>query len=504
MEGIMSNKPPLLQLDGIRKTYPGVVAVDQASLELRTGEVHALVGENGAGKSTLIKVMAGIVHPDQGVIRVNGEPVEIRSGSDAFRLGLSFIHQELNLVTYLSAAENIFLGRDYPKTKLGGIDWKALNHKARTILAELGVDIPVDIPVCRLSRGGQSMVSLARAFADEAMVYVMDEPTASLTDEEIRNLFAVIAKLKSRGCAVLYVSHRLEEIFEICDRVTVMRDGQVIGTREMDKIDQAEMIQMMIGRELKDTYPASISEIGEPVLKVENLAGGAVKPVNFILHAGEILGFAGLVGSGRTDIMRMIFGADKITSGTITLNNQPYEPKNPAGAIKNGVLLVPEERRTQGLVLKESILRNITMPHLKMLSRRGFVLNWGRERKVSESASRSVRLKASSLQQKVGQLSGGNQQKVVFARWVVDTPNVLILDEPSRGVDVGARFEIYKIIRDLAAQGVGILLISSDLPELLGLADRVVVMREGQQMATLPGKGLDQETVLRYCYGEEK
>jgi ABC-type sugar transport system ATPase subunit len=491
-------------MQAIVKQYAGIRAVNQASLSLRPGEVHALVGENGAGKSTLIKIMAGVVRPDSGRILLNGQPVEFNSGSQAFNHGLSFIHQELNLVSYLSGAENIFLGRPYPRTPLGTIDWKKLHQRAEQILATLGVHLPVDQPVLSLSRGGQSMISIARAFAGEASIIVMDEPTASLTDEEIRNLFRVIRQLKARGCAILYVSHRLDEIFEICDRVTVMRDGSVVGDYPIASLDQAEMIRLMIGRSLTDNFPPSQAALGRTLLEVKDLAGGPVQGLSFSLQAGEILGFAGLVGAGRTEILRMLYGADRPRRGQILFDGRPYQPHTPAHAIRAGLVLVPEERHSQGLVLNQSIQNNITLPNLSHLAARGIFTNRAAEQAVSQTTSQAVRLKAASLGQKVSQLSGGNQQKVVFARWLVQKPRLLMLDEPSRGVDVGARFEIYRIIRELAAQGAGILLVSSDLTELLGLADRIIVMREGRHMATLPAAGQTQESVLRYCYGEHQ
>lgn len=498
----MSDVQPVLQLKKILKDYPGVRAVNYASLELLPGEVHGLVGENGAGKSTLIKIMAGVVQPDEGEIWLNGSRVHLRTGSDAYRSGLSFIHQELNLVSYLSGAENIFLGRPYPKNKLGTIDWSALHTKAGEILAALGVHLPVDIAVCNLSGGDRAMVSIARAFAGDAAIFVMDEPTASLSDEEISNLFRVIRSLKARGHTILYVSHRLDEIFAICDRVTVMRDGSVVSTRTINEINQAEMIRLMIGRELAENFPPSRAVAGQPLLRVEGLSGKHIQNVSFTLHHGEILGLAGLVGAGRSEILRMIFGAEPIERGEIWLDQARIRPKSPAEAIRHGILLVPEERRSQGLVLNRSILDNITLPHLKNLASAGFFLNRRRERTASQRVGQMVYLKASSLSQKVAQLSGGNQQKVVFARWLVAGARVLLLDEPSRGVDVGARYEIYRIIRDLSAAGVGILLVSPDLEELLGLADRVLVMREGKKVAELDAAGLSQETVLRHCYGE--
>jgi ribose transport system ATP-binding protein len=445
--------------------------------------------------------MAGVVHQDAGEMWLHGRPVEIRSGSDVYRLGLSFIHQELNLVPYLNGAENIFLGRPYPKRAWGLINWRALRASAEKILEQLGAHVPVDVPVSHLSRGEQAMISIARAFAGQAFIYVMDEPTASLTEQETANLFTVIRSLKARGNTVMYVSHRLEEIFEIADRVTVMRDGKVVGTYNTEAMTQSELIRLMIGHSLSETYSASQAIRGEPLLRVEGLTGDRVRDVSFTLHTGEVLGLAGLVGAGRTEILRLIYGADPICRGKLWLDGCPFLPRSPAASIQQGIVLVPEERHTQGLALTRSIVENITLPHLGILSVGSFLLNRRREREVSQQAGQAVRLRASSLQQPVSQLSGGNQQKVVFARWLVHSARILLLDEPSRGVDVGTRFEIYHIIRELAAQGIGILLVSSDLNELLGLSDRVIVMREGAMIADLDAADLTRERVLSYCYG---
>jgi len=498
----MSATTPVLELKGILKDYPGVRAVDYVDLVLMPGEVHALVGENGAGKSTLIKIMAGVVAPDTGQIQVRGQPVEIESGQDSYQLGLSFIHQELNLVPYLDGAENIFLGRPYPQTRLGTVNWRELRARASDIMALLGASIPVDVPVGRLSPGDQAMISIARALAGEASIYVMDEPTASLASQEIERLFAVIRSLKAQGATVVYVSHRLDEVFEIADRVTVMRDGAVVGTRETGDITHVELIRLMIGRKMDEAYPSSKATIGRPVLQAKALTGDAVRNISFTLHQGEVLGVAGLVGAGRSELLRMIFGVDPIQSGSIVVNGNPTQPTSPAAAIRRGIVLVPEERRTQGLVLTRPIVENITLAHLGTLATRGVFLNRSREREASQEVGEAVRLIARSLQQRVEQLSGGNQQKVVFAKWLLGEAQVLMLDEPTRGVDVGARFEIYTIIRDLAAQGTGILLVSSDLSELLGLADRLVVLREGEMVAELTVTAeLTQETVLTYYYG---
>lgn len=508
--------------EGLTKCFGGVKALDGASLSLEPGEVHALVGENGAGKSTLIKAMAGIVRLDAGRFFAGGSPVSIASGSDASGLGLSFIHQELNLVPYFAAAENVFLGKPYPKNRVGLIDRKELDRRAAAALSELGTKVPLDVPAARLSRGQRAMVALARAFAADAAIYVMDEPTAALTDEEAGHLFDVIRGLRDSGRTVLYVSHRLDEIFALCDRVTVMRDGRTVSTARIADTDQGSLIKAMIGRGLEEAFPPkreAALPLGEPsgvrgeeLLTVERLEYGKGRRVSFRLGSGEILGVAGLAGSGRSSLLKTIAGAYGTPRGgteregsalaPMTLAGAPYRPASPRRAIDAGVVLVPEERREQGLVVGRSIGDNMALPHLAALSRLGVFVDRKREAARSEEAASSVRLKAASLRQRVGQLSGGNQQKVVFAKWLLGEVKVLLLDEPTRGVDVGARYEIYRIVRDLAAAGAGVVLASSDLNEVLGMADRVLVLRDGAEAVEVSAKGLDQETALGLCFGE--
>ncbi|RMG66254.1 MAG: sugar ABC transporter ATP-binding protein [Chloroflexi bacterium] len=498
----MVDEKPLLVMQDIVKQYSGVLAVNHASLSLLPGEVHGLVGGNGAGKSTLIKIMAGVVRPDHGQILLDGARLDLRDGSGAYRHGLSFIHQELNLVPYLSGAENIFLGRPYPKTRFGTIDWQVLNRRADEIMRGLGMRIRVDVPVGRLSRGEQAMISLGRAFVGDARIIVMDEPTAALTDEEIRSLFRVIRALKARGRTVLYVSHRLGEIFEICDRVTVMRDGSVVGSYPIGGLSQSEMIRLMIGRSLGEGMPSARNRSGRVFFRAEALAGGPVQGVSFDLREGEILGLAGLVGAGRSEVLHLLYGSIRPKGGRMWMDDKLFAPRSPAEAIRAGLAMVPEERHRQGLVLNRSVLHNITLPALDRFTRRTCFVNRAAEHVAGQKLAQRVQLKAASLDQRVNQLSGGNQQKVVFARWLHAPPRMLLLDEPTRGVDVAARFEIYRIIRELAATGVGIVLVSSDLPELLSLADRLIVLREGRQLAELPTAGMSQETLLHYCYGE--
>ncbi len=490
----------------ITKTYPGVRAVDDVTFDVRAGEVHGLVGENGAGKSTLIKILAGAVHRDRGEIHFDGQPVTLANVHEAKRLGVSIIHQELNLVPYFDGAENIFLGDPYPHRWYGGVDWRTLHRRAAAILAQLGAAIPVDVPVHRLSPGQQTMIAIAHGFAANARLMVMDEPTAALTDQEIERLFAVIRALREQGVGVVYVSHRLEEIFEIADRVTVMRNGRVVTTQPAAKLDQDELVRLMIGRNVETVFPPRGDGMGEPLLEVQGLSGETARDVTFTLHAGEVLGVAGLVGAGRSELLRMIFGVDPIRAGQIRLPSTDdagtsRAPRSPGDAFRKGVALVPEERRSQGLVLSRPIFENVTLTHLARFARGGLLLDRRRELRETARLGDRLGLKAHSLRQPVMQLSGGNQQKVVFARCLAGEARVLLLDEPTRGIDVGAKLELYQIIRDLTREGAGVLLVSSELPELIGLSDRVLVLHEGRQMGIIDAATTDQTEVLRACYG---
>ena len=496
----MTDTKPLLEIKEIIKDYPGVRAVDQASFNLKAGEVHALIGENGAGKSSLVKILAGVVQADSGHFVKNGEEIFLHSGQDAYRAGFSFIHQELNLIPYLNAAENVFLGHVYPKTRLGLVSWKNLHQKTQAIFEKLGVSIQTDLPVSKLTPGEQSMVAIARAFATDAVLYVMDEPTASLSSNEVENLFRVINTLKTQGKTVLYISHRLEEIFAITDQVTVMRDGKTVGTFPTGELDQDTLIRHMIGRKLDNPYPSRTGQTGDVILKASRVGNQNVQDISFELHAGEILGIAGLIGSGRSELLNILYGIDPLEQGELSLQGKPYKPVNPAVPIHNKVVLVPEERRTQGLIMEHSIMDNVTLPHMRSLARGGRFVNRSREQQISRQVGEQVKLKAVSVKHPVSTLSGGNQQKVVFARWMVDEVNVLLLDEPTRGVDVGARYEIYCIIREMAEKGAGILLVSSDIQEIIGLSDRILVLRDGRLVKELENDGLSQYQVLKHCY----
>ncbi|GIK75071.1 MAG: ribose import ATP-binding protein RbsA [Chloroflexota bacterium] len=496
---------PLVSIQHVSKRYPGVLAVDDVSLDLFAGEVHGLVGENGAGKSTLIKLLAGATPRDSGDILVRGKPAALHHVRDATRLGLAFIHQELNLVPYFDAAENIFLGHAYPRRAWGGIGWRTLRERAQQVLDQLGADLPLDLPVNRLSPGQQTLVSIARALAANADLLVMDEPTASLTNQEIDHLFAVIRTLQQRGVGVLYISHRLAEIFAITQRITVMRNGRIVTTQPTAQVTERDLVQWMTGRAVDALYPPRRPATATPLFTVDRLSGAYCRDISFTLHAGEVLGVTGLIGAGRSELLRMLFGAAPVTGGEIVLHNagaaQPIRPRSPAEAYRLGLALAPEERRTQGLVLTRPIYENTTLTFLRNFARGGWLVDRRREIDVTATLGERLSLRSRSPQQPVGQLSGGNQQKVVFARALAGEVKVLLLDEPTRGVDVGAKQDIYRIIGDLTAQGVGVILVSSELPEVLGLAHRLVVLREGRQVATLDAASVSEEEVLGYCFG---
>jgi ribose transport system ATP-binding protein len=495
---------PILALSGIEKEYPGVKVLAGIDMEFRKGEIHGLIGENGAGKSTLVKILAGIVRADSGEIRVGGRKVEIKSSKDSNRLGLSFIHQELNLIEYLNAAENIFLGHRYPKTPLGTISWKKLEKKAGSILKNIDIEIPLDIPVSRLSSVDRSMVTIARAFAISASVYFMDEPTTALAAHEKATLFEVIRKLSASGASVIYISHDLDEVLSLADRITVMRDGKAVRTLPAAGTGKTELIQLMTGRSVTALFPPRKEAPGSAknILSVRSLCGRRIRDIDFDVRSGEILGIAGILGSGSTDLLRTIYGADPVKSGSITLDGKKFEPRSPADSIRRGLALVPGERRSQGLILGRSVKENISIVHLNSLSRGPFL----DDRRAAEEAVRLgkiVQLKTARYENPVYTLSGGNQQKIVFAKYMVRPPKVFMLDEPTKGVDVVARYEIYSVIRELAAKGSGILLAASDFSELLGLADRIVVMHEGEVVTIVESRGKTEADLLTLCYGKE-
>jgi len=497
---------PLLSVRHASKAYGGIPALIDASLDLRAGEVHALMGENGAGKSTLIRLLSAVTPADSLDVMLRGQPVTIHNPQQAFDHGLRFIHQELAIVAEQSAAENLYLSHPYPRRLGVLVDWRALNRRAAEVLGELGIThIAPTALAGRLSPGDQMLVKIASALVDDgrpASVYVMDEPTAALTGEEADRLFAVIERLCARGCAVLYVSHRMDEVFRISDRVTVMRDGRVVRDSAIGDTTPAEIIREMTGRDLQQVYPPRETPAGSAVrLAVRNLSSAHVHGLDFEVHAGEIVGLAGLAGSGRTEALRALMGADRVSEGRIELDGRPVRALSVADAWAEGLGYVPEERRAQGLILSRPISDNVTLPHLGHVKRGGVFLNRRMERMLSQSLSEAVRLKAVSVGQTSRELSGGNQQKVVFARALAREPKVLLLDEPTRGIDVGAKHDLYALIRQLSARGTAVLMVSSDLPELIGLCDRLVILRHNAQADLVPAAGLTESDLLTLCYG---
>lgn len=485
----------VLRMAHISKSFPGVQALRDVHLEVRRGEIHALMGENGAGKSTLMKILAGIYHPDSGTIEIDGQPVMIDTPHQARALGISIIHQELNLAPNLSVAENISMGRE-PHGIGGWLDVRTMERDARGALDRVGATFSPATIVSRLSIGQQQLVEIAKALLEQARILVMDEPTASLSERETQILFEIIRTLRDQGIAVIYISHRMSEVYELADRVTVLRDGQYVGTLEGSDINADELIRRMVGRSLSDLYVHDVVAPGDVMLEVRNLADGhGIGPANLALRSGEIVGLAGLIGAGRTELARLLFGADRAQSGEVLVNGKAVRIKRPLDAIQAGIGLVPESRKEQGLFLQMAVQENIAMNAMPSLAIAGLI-NMRRLRRTAQKQVDDLSIRLASLDQWVTNLSGGNQQKVVLARWLTLHPKVLLLDEPTRGVDVGAKAEIYRIMSRLAQAGVAILMISSELPEILGMSDRILVMREGQIVAELPGRSTTQEEIM--------
>ncbi|MBM3116820.1 sugar ABC transporter ATP-binding protein [Jeongeupia naejangsanensis] len=490
----------VVKMKDISKAFGPVKVLEGVEFELEPGEIHALMGENGAGKSTLMKILCGVYQADYGTIEISGRPVEIRNTKDAERHGIAIIHQELNLIPQLSVIDNLFLGRE--KHKGGVLDSRKMRELALEYLAHLGVkNIDPDMEAGKLSIGQQQMVEIAKALSLNAQVLIMDEPTAALTDREIEVLFGLMRDLKSRGVGIVYVSHRMEEIFEICDRISVLRDGQFVGQRVIKDTGFDEIVKLMVGREIGDRFPKRSVAIGKPRLKVGNLDDGhAISDINFEVHAGEVLGVAGLMGSGRSEIVRALFGASRRKSGDVWLDGEAIHINDPIAAIDHGIGFVTEDRKTQGLVLGMSVRENITLTHLAKLARGG-VVNGGNESGEVAGLIARLKIRTRDAELDVKSLSGGNQQKVVFAKWLGIAPKVLFLDEPTRGVDVGGKAEIYQIINELAASGVAIVMVSSELPEVLSMSDRILVMHQGRQAGIFDAKTATQETIMHAATG---
>ncbi len=485
---------PLLRMRGISRAFPGVRALDGVDLELRSGEVLALMGENGAGKSTLIKVLTGAVAPDAGEIFLDGRPALIRTPPDARRLGIAAIYQEFNLVPSLTARENIFLGRE---RSAGFVDAAAERRRAKELFGRVGVPVDPDAPCRTLSVAHQQVVEIAKALALDARILVLDEPSAVLTPREVERLFAVIRELRAQGLGLIYISHRLDEVFALADRVMVMRDGRLVDALPVRGVTRDRLIELMVGRKIEAEFPRRSVPPGEPRLVVRGLRGGLVRGVSFEVRRGEILGLTGLVGAGRTETARLLFGADRAEGGTVELDGRPLRIRSPRDAIRAGIGLLTEDRKTQGLVLVHSVQENFSLPNLGALCRLGFVRR-GAEREAFARYVEGLRIKVPHAEERARNLSGGNQQKVVLAKWLERDCEVLLFDEPTRGIDVGAKLEIYLLMNRLAAQGKAILMISSELPEVLGMGDRVLVMHDGRITGEIrePSKAT-QEDVLR-------
>ncbi len=491
---------PLLVMAGMDKSFPGVRALREVDLTLQAGEVLALVGENGAGKSTLIKVLSGAHLPDAGTIRIDGQAVVIANPIDAQRAGVAVIYQEFNLVPSLSARENIFLGQE--RTRAGFVRHRDEHRRAAALFGRVGVQIDPDAPCRSLTVAQQQVVEIAKALSLDARIIVMDEPSATLTGQEVTRLFAIIRELRDQGIGVVYISHRLEEVFEIADRVMVMRDGEHIATRPVGDVTRDDLIEMMVGRKLENEFPTRRAAVGEPRLVVRNLSrGDKVRGVSFSVRAGEVVALTGLVGAGRTETARLVFGADRPDGGSIELDGKPLRIRNPRDAIRRGICLLTEDRKAQGLVLGLSARENFALPNLPQLSRAGFVKR-REERAGFARYVDALRIKIPHAEQLTRNLSGGNQQKVVLAKWLASNSEVVIFDEPTRGIDVGAKYEIYLLINELAEQGKAILMISSELPEVLGMSDRILVMHEGRITGEIPdGAEATQEQIMTLAVG---
>ncbi len=492
----MNAAAPLLEMRGIVKSFPGVQALRGVNFSLKAGEVLALLGENGAGKSTLMKVLGGAFRADAGAIEIDGVAQHFASPQDSRRAGVAVIYQEFNLVPGLTACENIFLGQE--PTRAGFVAQAQERRQAVELFRRLGVEVDLDAPCRRLTTAQQQLVEIAKALAFQARIIVMDEPSAALTSHEVSRLFAIIEELKRQGIGVVYISHRLDEIFTVADRVTVLRDGMNVGERPISQVTRQELIELMVGRELSDEFPKRATTIGPPRLEVAGLRRGrAVRDVSFSVRRGEILALTGLVGAGRTETVRLIFGADPREAGEIRLDGRLLAIRSPRDAIAAGIGLLTEDRKLQGLVLGHAVRENFGLPNLNWLTRGGFV-QLRRERDEFARYVATLRIKASSSEQRAGTLSGGNQQKVVLAKWLARNCDVLIFDEPTRGIDVGAKYEIYLLMNELAAQGKAILMISSELPEVLGMADRILVLHEGRVTGEIAdARGATQEQIMK-------
>lgn len=485
---------PILKLDNICKSFPGVRALYNAGLSVYPGRVMALMGENGAGKSTLMKILTGIYSKDSGSIHYQGQEVTFKNPKMSQLAGISIIHQELNIIPNLTIAENIFLGREFTN-KFGGIDWKKMTTESEKLLKRLKIKHSPTTPVEQLSLGELQMIEIAKALSFDAKVIIMDEPTDALTDTETDALFNVIKELKQQNCGIVFISHRMQDIFTICDDVTVLRDGELIAERSLKKINEEQLIELMVGRKLSEQYPHIESPIGDTVLEVKNISGCGVHNASFKLHRGEILGISGLMGAGRTELMKLIYGALPKTAGEVFLKQKQLSIHSPQDGLNNGIVYISEDRKGDGLVLGMSIKENMTLTALKQLTKH-YSINHKAEKMTVNDFILLFNIKTPSMDQTIGLLSGGNQQKVAIAKGLMTRPDVLILDEPTRGIDVGAKKEIYQLINKFKEEGMSIIIVSSDMPEIIGMSDRVLVMNNGEIRAEYLRNEVTQEKLL--------
>ncbi|WP_341225716.1 sugar ABC transporter ATP-binding protein [uncultured Arcticibacterium sp.] len=488
---------PLLKISQISKSFSGIKVLENISFDLKSGEVHALMGENGAGKSTLMKILMGLLKPETGTVNLDGKDITKMDVQETLKKGIAMIHQEILMVPELSIAQNIFLGKE--TSTFSFLKEKHINQQTQELFDNIGLTLNPKTKMKDLSIAQMQMVEIVKAISNEAKIIIMDEPTSALSDKEVAKLFDIIKDLKSRNVAIVYISHKMDEIFQIADRITVLRDGIYIGTKAADELDNKSLITMMVGREIDSIYPDSTAEIGKTLLEIENLSSaGKFEKINFNLKEGEVLGLAGLVGAGRTEVARAIAGLDKFNSGKVILEGTELKLKSPKDAIKNKIGYVSEDRKALGFIPDLSVNENLTLASLSVYANQYFPVK-NREESVGNHMIKDLKIKSNGLTQKVGSLSGGNQQKVVIGKVLLTSPKVIILDEPTRGIDIGAKFEIYKLIRTLSQKGIGIIMISSELPEVLGMSDRILVISEGKQTAILSGKEATQENIMQHA-----
>ena len=500
----MSKDKEFIKLNNITKVFPGVLALDNVSMSLNPGEVHGLLGENGAGKSTLIKCMTGLHKPDEGSIEIGGKEVVFSNLAMAKEMGVSCIYQELNIVPELSITDNVFLGQ-YIKGPGGVLDYKEMHKQTRDVLLKLGLDLNPKTQLNKLGIGQQQMVEIGRAILKDVKFLIMDEPTSSLSEREVIELMKVVNILKSKNVAILFVSHKLEEVFEICDVVTILRDGALIKTEPVGNMTHASLIECMVGRSVNNLFPKKPAEVKDEFIRVENLTRyGVFEDISFSVHGGEVLGFSGLVGAGRTELFRCVFGIDEIDEGNVYIHNKAVKINNPRVAIANKIAFVTEDRKGEGLVLNESVYNNLTISCMKKVSER-MLLNNKKMKRISERNIRSLKIKTPNDATPVGTLSGGNQQKVVIGKWLNTEADIYILDEPTRGIDVGAKVEVYNLINELVANGKAVILISSELPEILGMCDRTIVMRTGRITGNIEKNSphFNENDIMSAAWGSE-